>query len=49
MDDEALLDTAWIRIYWNETAIAFGFAIHPNTFTLGLYLGPITICVGARD
>ncbi len=49
-DEDAILATRWLRIYWNTDAIAFGVAIHPYSLTLGFYVGPFTLCLGdAQD
>jgi hypothetical protein len=49
-EEDTIISTRWVRVYWNSDALALGLALHPLSGTFGIYIGPITICIGfAQD
>jgi len=45
-DNDHILYTKWLRIAWNDV-IAIGVGFDPLFFTLGLYLGPVSVFIGS--
>ena len=45
-DNDHILYTRWLRVQWNDV-IAIGVGFDLLCFTLGLYLGPVSVFVGS--